>query len=69
MHVEKFLVKCTPEFKLSGIYIIDAVARAAQKQQTPEADALLRRFEEKMETMFQNTLQAPTKDKVRPLSV
>ena len=64
MHVEKFLARCPPDYKLSGIYIIDAVVRAAQKQQSPDADSLIRRFEEKLEPMFQYTLSAPSKDKV-----
>ncbi|KAI8609357.1 hypothetical protein BC830DRAFT_1206781 [Chytriomyces sp. MP71] len=62
--IERFVTKCPPHLKLSGLYIVDSVVRACQKTLQPHEYAnLVARFEEKIEHMFPHMLSAPQKDK------
>ncbi|KAJ3097130.1 hypothetical protein HDU97_005132 [Phlyctochytrium planicorne] len=67
--IEKFLSKCSADLKLAGLYVIDSIARAAQKAAigegggSLEAFAYLPRLEEKIEAMFPYLLTASEKDK------
>ena len=60
--VEKFGQTCPREYKLPTLYVVDAVARAAHRAGNHEA--FVRRFEERLESMFQYFAQAEEKDKV-----
>ncbi|KAJ3215600.1 hypothetical protein HK099_006292 [Clydaea vesicula] len=68
--VEKFIVNCSPEYKLSGLYVIDSICKAAQKVNTPESNQYPKRFNEKIEPIFSSLKNAPAKDKekIRRLS-
>ncbi|RUS18430.1 hypothetical protein BC937DRAFT_88781 [Endogone sp. FLAS-F59071] len=77
--IEKFVQKCPPEYKLAGLYVIDAISRAAFEQRrkrekdgaTPEpgkftGEEYLPRFEKVFEenSLFKNLALCPEKDKV-----
>lgn len=77
--IEKFVHKCPPEYKLAGLYVIDAISRAAFEQRrkrekdgaTPEpgkftGEEYLPRFEKVFEenSLFKNLALCPEKDKV-----
>ncbi|RUP49109.1 hypothetical protein BC936DRAFT_143267 [Jimgerdemannia flammicorona] len=81
--IEKFVHKCPPEYKLAGLYVIDAISRAAFEQRrkrekdgaTPEpgkftGEEYLPRFEKVFEenSLFRNMAMCPDKDKVRGLA-
>ncbi|TPX49837.1 hypothetical protein SeMB42_g02458 [Synchytrium endobioticum] len=59
--VEKFGQTCPKEYKLPTLYVVDAVGRAALRAGNQEA--FIRRFEERLESMFQYLAQAEGKDK------
>nr|KAJ3422671.1 hypothetical protein HK105_007024 [Polyrhizophydium stewartii] len=72
--IEKFVLKCRPEHKLTGLYVIDSIVRASlrraaeHQQQTQQYGAhsvFVRRFEEKLDSIFLNLAGASTKDKER----
>src|SRR3954447_4433072 len=76
--IEKFVHKCPPEYKLAGLYVIDAISRAAFEQRrkrekdgaAPEpgkftGEEYLPRFEKLFEnSLFKNLALCPEKDKV-----
>ncbi|TPX37554.1 hypothetical protein SmJEL517_g00626 [Synchytrium microbalum] len=59
--IEKFGQTCPKEYKLPTLYVVDAVARAAHKAGNQEP--FVRRFEERLENMFQFIAHAEGKDK------
>ncbi|KAI9203694.1 uncharacterized protein BJ171DRAFT_509354 [Polychytrium aggregatum] len=61
--VEKFIQRCSPELKLIGVYVVDALARAAQK--IPDGEVFVGRFEEKLENMSNHLQYAPDRDKIK----
>ena len=69
MHsIEKFVQKCQPDYKLAGLYVIDSILRASlkptAKEKAPTTSVYVRRFEEKLENIFTNLVQANLKDRV-----
>ncbi|KAJ3415326.1 hypothetical protein HDV05_005196 [Chytridiales sp. JEL 0842] len=64
--MEKFMSKCSPDLKLSGLYVMDSIIRAAPKLLPGiEGDHFIRRFEEKFENMVPSLLAASTEDKTK----
>ncbi|KAI9356270.1 hypothetical protein DFJ73DRAFT_240491 [Zopfochytrium polystomum] len=64
--IERFVVKGSPDQKLPGLYLIDSICRGAGKALPDhEAQAMISRFEEKLESMFPHMLSANAKDKER----
>ncbi|KAI8806372.1 hypothetical protein BJ742DRAFT_816648 [Cladochytrium replicatum] len=61
--IEKFIQKGPSDYKLAGLYVVDSVARAAQKQQ-PDGENYINRIEEKLEAIFPHLMQASPKDRV-----
>ena len=59
-------VQCQPEYKLPGLYVIDAIVRESRRQFSPEKDLFAPRFSKNFEATFQNLLMyCPPSDKVR----
>ncbi|KAL5033554.1 hypothetical protein BDV3_000525 [Batrachochytrium dendrobatidis] len=67
--IEKFVQKCQPDYKLAGLYVIDSILRASlkptAKEKAPTTSVYVRRFEEKLENIFTNLVQANLKDRTR----
>ncbi|KAJ3330075.1 hypothetical protein HDU76_006469 [Blyttiomyces sp. JEL0837] len=64
--IEKFISKCTPEYKLAGLYIIDSIARGAPKAlSSSECVSYKNRLEDKLQGMFKYMDRASDKDKER----
>ncbi|KAH6576564.1 hypothetical protein BASA50_000015 [Batrachochytrium salamandrivorans] len=67
--IEKFVQKCKPDYKLAGLYVIDSIVRASlkssEKEKSPTSSPYLRRFEEKLESIFTSLVQASSKDQPR----
>jgi len=57
--------QCQPEYKLPGLYVIDAIVRESRRQFSPEKDLFAPRFSKNFEATFYNLLTyCPTSDKV-----
>lgn len=63
--IERFVHKSPPEFKLAGIYVIDAVVRQSQHK-LKEKDPYAPRFAKNLADVFGVAFStSPPKDKVR----
>jgi len=57
--------QCQPEYKLPGLYVIDAIVRESRRQFSPEKDLYAPRFSKNFEATFHNLLTyCPPSDKV-----
>lgn len=70
--IERFLSKASPEYRLPGFYVVDAITRAASKAPgDSEQAAYLQRFSEKLPGLFGSVQQSGTPpkdfDKLRKL--
>ncbi|KAI8923098.1 hypothetical protein BC831DRAFT_472980 [Entophlyctis helioformis] len=64
--LERFVAKCRPEYRLAGLYVIDSIVRASVKQfGIGDSNVYLRRFEEKLESLFQALTKTSDDDKIR----
>eukprot|EP00842_Homolaphlyctis_polyrhiza_P007002 jgi/Hompol1/891/HPOL_002595-RA len=64
--IEKFVQRCKPEYCLVGLYVIDSIVRASQKQfEDEQSNVYIKRFEEKLEGIFASLARGPAKDKER----
>jgi len=62
------LLQCQPEYKLPGLYVIDAIVRESRRQFSPEKDLYAPRFAKNFEATFHNLLTyCPPSDRVRML--
>lgn len=62
--VEKFILKCKPEYKVPGLYVIDSIVRQSRHQFGPERDVFASRFSKNMQQTFINLFKCPAEDKV-----
>lgn len=62
--VEKFVKKCAPEYKLSGLYVIDAIVKSAVKY-GGDATAYGSVFELKLNDLFSQISLGNEKDRVK----
>lgn len=62
--VEKFILKCKPEYKVPGLYVIDSIVRQSRHQFGTERDVFAPRFAKNMQQTFINLFKCPPEDKV-----
>lgn len=65
--VEKFILKCKPEYKVPGLYVIDSIVRQSRHQFGPDKDVFAPRFAKNMQQTFLNLFRCPPEDKVMHL--
>jgi len=59
-------LQCQPEYKLPGLYVIDAIVRESRRQFSPEKDLFAPRFSKNFDATFHNLFTyCPPSDKVR----
>lgn len=63
-NVEKFILKCKPEYKIPGLYVIDSIVRQSRHQFGPEKDVFAPRFARNMEDTFAHLFRCSQEDKV-----
>uniref|UniRef100_A0A915CMM2 CID domain-containing protein n=1 Tax=Ditylenchus dipsaci TaxID=166011 RepID=A0A915CMM2_9BILA len=66
--IEKFLVKCRSEHKLSGLYVMDSILRQAKKQYKHK-DVFAPRFAVNLQNTFTNILTCDTNDRLKVVRV
>ena len=64
MSVEKLIQKCKPEFKLSGVYVIDAIVRQS-RHQNKDKDTYAGRFETNIHVTAQHLFKSSRSDQVQ----
>lgn len=62
--VEKFILKCKPEYKVPGLYVIDSIVRQSRHQFGADKDVFAPRFAKNMRQTFINLFVCPAEDKV-----
>lgn len=62
--VEKFILKCKPEYKVPGLYVIDSIVRQSRHQFGSDKDVFAPRFAKNMQQTFVNLFKCPPEDKV-----
>lgn len=62
--VEKFILKCKPEYKVPGLYVIDSIVRQSRHQFGSDKDVFAPRFAKNMQQTFLNLYKCPPEDKV-----
>lgn len=62
--VEKFILKCKPEYKVPGLYVIDSIVRQSKHQFGTDKDVFAPRFAKNMQQTFINLFKCPPEDKV-----
>uniref|UniRef100_A0A6B2EH07 Putative rna polymerase ii c-terminal domain-binding protein ra4 n=1 Tax=Phlebotomus kandelakii TaxID=1109342 RepID=A0A6B2EH07_9DIPT len=67
--VEKFILKCKPEYKVPGLYVIDAIVRQSRHQFGPEKDVFAPRFAQNMQQTFANLFRCAPEDKSKIIRV
>uniref|UniRef100_A0A7G3AYH6 Putative rna polymerase ii c-terminal domain-binding protein ra4 n=1 Tax=Lutzomyia longipalpis TaxID=7200 RepID=A0A7G3AYH6_LUTLO len=67
--VEKFILKCKPEYKVPGLYVIDAIVRQSRHQFGPEKDVFAPRFAQNMQQTFSNLFRCTPEDKSKIVRV
>lgn len=68
-NVEKFILKCKPEYKIPGLYVIDAIVRQSRHQFGAEKDVFAPRFARNMEDTFAHLFRCSQEDKVIELFI
>ncbi|KAK4871457.1 hypothetical protein RN001_016448 [Aquatica leii] len=67
--VEKFILKCKPEYKVPGLYVIDSIVRQSRHQFGAERDVFAPRFAKNMQQTFVNLFKCPAEDKSKVIRV
>ncbi|XP_004444538.2 SR-related and CTD-associated factor 4 isoform X3 [Drosophila pseudoobscura] len=67
--VEKFILKCKPEYKVPGLYVIDSIVRQSRHQYGPEKDVFAPRFQRNLTETFANLFRCAPEDKSRIIRV
>ncbi|KAF5273429.1 hypothetical protein FQA39_LY07446 [Lamprigera yunnana] len=67
--VEKFILKCKPEYKVPGLYVIDSIVRQSRHQFGSERDVFAPRFAKNMQQTFINLFKCPSEDKSKVIRV
>ncbi|KAL1491618.1 hypothetical protein ABEB36_012189 [Hypothenemus hampei] len=67
--VEKFILKCKPEYKVPGLYVIDSIVRQSRHQFGPEKDVFAPRFSKNLQQTFVNLFKCPAEDKSKIIRV
>ncbi|XP_066141951.1 SR-related and CTD-associated factor 4 isoform X1 [Euwallacea fornicatus] len=67
--VEKFILKCKPEYKVPGLYVIDSIVRQSRHQFGAEKDVFAPRFSKNLQQTFVNLFKCPTEDKSKIIRV
>lgn len=67
--VEKFILKCKPEYKVPGLYVIDSIVRQSRHQFGPEKDVFAPRFARNIKETFANLFRCAPDDKSRIIRV
>lgn len=62
-NVEKFILKCKPEYKIPGLYVIDSIVRQS-RHQFGQKDVFAPRFARNMEDTFAHLFRCSQEDKV-----
>ncbi|CRK97577.1 CLUMA_CG010963, isoform A [Clunio marinus] len=68
-NVEKFILKCKPEYKIPGLYVIDSIVRQSRHQFGPEKDVFAPRFARNMEETFAHLFRCSQEDKSKIIRV
>ncbi|NP_001089259.1 SR-related CTD associated factor 8 L homeolog [Xenopus laevis] len=67
--VEKFVQKCKPEYKVSGLYVIDSIVRQSRHQFGQDKDLFAPRFSNNIINTFQNLYRCPADEKSKIVRV
>ncbi|XP_034111608.1 SR-related and CTD-associated factor 4 isoform X2 [Drosophila albomicans] len=67
--VEKFILKCKPEYKVPGLYVIDSIVRQSRHQYGTEKDVFAPRFQRNLTDTFANLFRCAPEDKSRIIRV
>lgn len=67
--VEKFILKCKPEYKVPGLYVIDSIVRQSRHQFGAEKDVFAPRFARNIKQTFANLFRCASDDKSRIIRV
>ncbi|KAL5289297.1 nrd-1 family protein [Megaselia abdita] len=67
--VEKFILKCKPEYKVPGLYVIDSIVRQSRHQFGAEKDVFAPRFARNIQATFANLFRCSPEDKSRIIRV
>ena len=67
--VEKFIMKCRPEYKVPGLYVIDSIVRQSRHQFSIEKDVFAPRFTKNITVTFQHLYKCPAEDKSKIVRV
>ncbi|XP_044262188.1 SR-related and CTD-associated factor 8 [Tribolium madens] len=67
--VEKFILKCKPEYKVPGLYVIDSIVRQSRHQFGADKDVFAPRFAKNMRQTFINLFLCPAEDKSKIIRV
>uniref|UniRef100_W8BYR7 Protein SCAF8 n=1 Tax=Ceratitis capitata TaxID=7213 RepID=W8BYR7_CERCA len=67
--VEKFILKCKPEYKVPGLYVIDSIVRQSRHQFGPDKDVFAPRFARNITETFANLFRCAPDDKSRIIRV
>uniref|UniRef100_A0A8C4NM72 SR-related CTD associated factor 8 n=1 Tax=Eptatretus burgeri TaxID=7764 RepID=A0A8C4NM72_EPTBU len=67
--VEKFILKCRPEYKVPGLYVIDSIVRQSRHQFGAERDVFGPRFAKNVSATFHNLYKCPSDDKSKIVRV
>ena len=63
------MLQCRPEYKVSGLYVIDSIVRQSRHQFGADKDVFAQRFAKNINTTFQHLLQGAPNEKVSILLV
>ncbi|XP_061176862.1 SR-related and CTD-associated factor 4-like isoform X2 [Saccostrea echinata] len=67
--VEKFILKCKPEYKVPGLYVIDSIVRQSRHQFGQEKDVFAPRFTKNIVATFQNLFKCPPEERSKVVRV
>nr|XP_006819278.1 PREDICTED: protein SCAF8-like isoform X2 [Saccoglossus kowalevskii] len=67
--VEKFIMKCRPEYKVPGLYVIDSIVRQSRHQFGADKDVFAPRFAKNVVPTFLHLFKCPQDDKARVVRV
>ncbi|XP_065209577.1 SR-related and CTD-associated factor 4 isoform X2 [Planococcus citri] len=67
--VEKFILKCRPDYKIPGLYVIDSIVRQSRHQFGVEKDVFAPRFSKNLLQTFKNICTCPEDDKQKLVRV
>ncbi|CAL8364049.1 unnamed protein product [Lota lota] len=67
--VEKFVKKCKPEYKVSGLYVVDSIVRQSRHQFGADKDVFGPRFTKNINGTFENLCLCPMEDRSKLVRV